>query len=857
MKRRRPWASSSTVVTVLLSTTLWTTPTSEGIPVFPYPQNPDALEFMPFPFWDELYETDNRENENPDETNVTPVPTEIQTSSPTIMSQNNDNLATKAPSVRVEDSTLLLKESFPVSFDLVLSVKPNVDLNDLLKEVKTFLEEYLLQSLQDFTQNNQNNDDITIRFVKLVVTLLARRQMMMLRRHLQQDTTSSSSREITVQVGGDVQYDISGDGDVTPEFAEFLLEEELATLLTESKLSEAIGDYDADGIEDVLTVEEATIVEGREQPQPAEGTTGDDTTNAANIDPNEGRLERPSTLSIIFGFILTGIAAAGLIAYAYIGYRKRQKRLRRERQMKASIQYRLPSSKQISPASNKRPPSTPQQQQQQQQTMVVTPVQTAGDDSSDDESSYKGIESVVSEEAPADSFARELQFAASLDEQAWENFQRKKDVLDRNEGVVKATNSRSPGAGALEPPGEGSRWAKSFPYGDEVLEEGVEWTADQGGDVNDWEPYNSRLSSRAEEKKEEPPSVSTAAALQSIERDLARYGVSASAIGDDPEADGGDDMTPNDAILEVERLSKFVKRYEKRKERRLNREKERMSRSSDSSGNNSNDPIIGRSLLNSSGSPDQTENISYLNNMRSSAATTSQRETEKSSYRQEHVSRISSYLGSLSQDPLNAELRSEIMSLSDEEESDQEDSIKSQQRLGITPFSVQKPEELSFSDDAMSPMMQTLAKKEAAMRMARGDHNNSIPIDEQVFDRRRAQSDGEYYHNQSNTLGSLRGRNAMLDSRRPGLSALRTTDAIIDSSQSDFNVGIFPSPSDERHETPRSRIPQPRTPKSNTNKYDGGTSPNPRFNKLRNLFEERPNEAIFPPDQHWQYGVAK
>jgi hypothetical protein len=239
-------------------------------------------------------------------------------------------------------------------------------------------------------------------------------------------------------------------------------------------------------------------------------------------------------------------------------------------------------------------------------------------------------------------------------------------------------------------------------------------------------------------------------------------------------------------------------------------------------------------------------------------STTSQRETEKSNYRQDHVSRISSFLGSLSQDPLNTELRSEIMSLSDEENSldttNQEDSIKSQQRLGITPFSVQKPEDLSFSEDAMSPMMQRLAKAEA-LRVSRGDH--SLPADEQEFDRRRAQSDGEHYHNQS-ALRNLRGHNAMFDRRRPELSDLRTTDAIIDNSRSEVNVGSFQSPSDEEQEPEphRSRIPQFRTPKSN-NKYDGGTSPNPRFNKLRNLFEERPNEAIFPPDQHWQYGVAK
>jgi len=54
---------------------------------------------------------------------------------------------------------------------------------------------------------------------------------------------------------------------------------------------------------------------------------------------NEDPLTRPSTLSIVFGFLLVAIATMGLIAYGYIFYKKRQKRLRKKRLMQETISY--------------------------------------------------------------------------------------------------------------------------------------------------------------------------------------------------------------------------------------------------------------------------------------------------------------------------------------------------------------------------------------------------------------------------------------------------------------------------------------------------------------------------------------
>ena len=114
---------------------------------------------------------------------------------------------------------------------------------------------------------------------------------------------------------------------------------------------------------------------------------------------------------------------------------------------------------------------------------------------------------------------------------------------------------------------------------------------------------------------------------------------------------------------------------------------------------------------------------------------------------------------------------------------------------------------------------------------------------------------------------------------------------MIDGTQSDVNVGFFPvvgavpvtlaqptymstkkdtdsrralsgvanepvQPSEPVVQTPKKPNPvkktSPSPPKVKTN-----ASPNPKFNKLRNIFEDKPKNAIFPPGEHWQSGVSK
>ena len=782
MKRQRPWASKTIVAATLLMG-LWKG--SNGLPEVAFVDDPVTTGY-------EIL----REDAPGIEGDATPSP---------------------AAAVKPPSPAAMTKESFPVNVDMVLNVTSTVDDPiDLIADIEQVMEQYLLDGLS-------HDNEIHIRAVTLAVTLLVRRSLL---RHLQQ------TKDITLEVQGSVQYDSTSTEDATA------ISEELEILLNAENLNQALLNS---GVNGVLGVKQATLVDDRD-------TVEDDSTNTTTTAPTEAPLEddsdgleRPSTLAIIFGFALTGIAAAGLVAYAYIFYRKRRKRLARQKQMRESIQYHMPN-KLSSPSKRPQTPKAP---------VVTTVKEESENDDGSEESSYKGIDSFESEEVPTDSFARELQMAASLDQQAWENFQQKKEVLDRDHQALKPSSGRGRDRRQRSPEesinhhGGSSQWAKSFPYGDEaqsVVEQGVEWTPDAMDDVSNWEPYNqndSQASSpKSEEKKEEygafdarsrkPFSASTGATLQSIEQTMAMHG-----SNDDPAVD----TNTSDIVSEVERLSRFVQRYDKRKERRLSREQHVRGRSSDGSYS------INQTYSNSSSS--QTENISYLNNVRPSPR---EDVSKPSGFGQigHQAPRITSFTGAI-QDSSLAAFNDQILQISDDEKSENtEDRSIISQRLGITPFSVQKPGELSSqSHNAMSPMMQNVPQS-----TARGaDGSFALPMDEESFERRRrTQSDGGGL-----SLSNLRHNSAMMDHSKPGLHDLRANNAIIDSSKSDVNVGYFDGPygPDDEQEPPK-------TPRVLKTSRGINPSPNKRFNKLFNLFEERPNkEGIFPPDPNWQLGANR
>jgi len=771
----------------------------------------------------------------------------------------------------IQPSTLspspVRQETSPVLFDLVMNYTGTSDLNQLTQDVDGVLEDYMLSSLQYL-----NGDGLTIQEVLLGVTLTTRR------RRLQ-------AKDIAVKVDGNVTYDIGSLA--CAKCADEKIQTALGQILTLPALNQTIRSAGITGVSGVTAIQDTLPVSNRAGNQSAGRNNINTRSKVAGLQSaqqpsSKNQLQRPSTLSIAFGFVLTAIAFLGLVFYAYVFHRKRQKRLRKEKQQRQSIEYRMPpSSRSIIPA------NIPVKSNLRASPAVSTPppmlpIPALGDDFSEEGDSFKALETLSSDGGPADSFARELQMAANLDQRVWEDFQRKKAALDRDREIPTSygpLGSTSPIPPPPNPPSadpsKPDTWTKSFPYGDEpmtVAEQGVEWTADgYGGNATDndggdsWEPYNSRMPRLPEEKKDDyasrlasrdpapvsPISRETSATMQSVELTLVPRENSNSFRSDDP----------GDVLDEVARLSRFVQRYEKRKERRIQRESGRFSRDpteTDAQASTTfsvSDPstIRGPAVERSNPSK-QNENNGNLNNMRSSPSTRPQNSRPRYDATMGDNSKVASYTGinmagGLYQDPSLRNINRPVSSMSEESDDDsyrdEEESALSHRRLGISPFSVQKTNAApAYSEGIISPTMdiisKTIDKEQPAGTRTNGAVRKLFPPDNRRMERPYTQSHGSSSH-----------------SNKSRLSDLRTNNAIIDSSESDVNVGNFPTLGSTTSASPGSqqmaRSPFFKTP---TKTGPRGT-PNQKFNRLRSLFEERPKKAIFPPDEHWQSGALK
>lgn len=759
--------------------------------------------------------------------------------SPSIANIFTSNAPTRAPPTL--PPVTIRKEAVGVLFDMVLDYTGTANFNQITKDIDGVLENYIFLNLRFLEKQG-----LDIRDVMLGVTVSTRRRLQLqlqvqqqqqlqqpvLRRWLQAAPTFEM-RGLVVRVDGNVIYDIDADGCV--ECVDKEIETELEDLLTADALDELVRSAQIEGVNGVTGVREAQ--------QEDQGNSNTQVNAAQGTEPNDDGLTRPSTLSIAFGFALTAIAAMGLVFYVYLFCKKRRKRLRKERQQRETIEYRMPSSR-VSPTMGSTPPKRSPGLPPPAPTSASTPIPA-------DEQSEMGVEALEAfspDGGPGDAFALELQMAASRDQQAWESFQRKKRVLDHDRGINQ-TNSGPmefaspiplppPNAEDLSSSRKSEAWSKSFPYGDEqssagLQEQGVEWTdEDFGAEERKWEQYSSTAAYQPEEKKDDVLSVSrvardpepaipfsreSSAVLQSIEQTLSQYS------GSKDEDYSIDD--PSEAVDEVARLSRFVKRFDKRKQRRTQRESERHSKSPPESSSPpaySHEPVVQRSTP-----PNQNENNGYLNNMRPSPTLRAQdrRSNDNKLLQDSHQPRKSSYMGitmtgEMYQDPSLQRIDHPALSMSDDSADDSyryEDEGARSQRLGITPFSVQRPNNAPlYSEDRLS-LPKNFDREEPSNRMEQ---------------RPRTKSEGESFQSQ-----------------RARLQDLRKNEAIIDSTRSEINVGNNPYPGQTRVPIPASflngglKTPQPKT-----------TSQNPKFSKLRNLFEELPKNAIFPPDEHWQSG---
>jgi hypothetical protein len=1015
-----------------------------------------------------------------------------------------------------------------------------LNLNGIIRDTEQALEDYLFNGLSKI-----GTDIVHLNSVGLTATLLIRRrtqqqqqlpQSSLLRDNLRrrpplaQDRRRDEEQELDLEVTGLIEFDIEPDNGeeesanigVLEESLQGKVKSELDTLLLEDNLDQVTAtaveeSLKENGDKQVLSDETTTSAginvstEGDVNTAQAQQNNPDDEVDNGNPDSllAEEVIEKPSLLSIIFGFVLVGLATAGLCAYAVIFYKKRQKRLKKRQRMKESVQYKFPTAAITSTApimANGGSATTPRRQQQHQPTVVAsTSAKTAvmssqgdshdADDDESDTSSYNGALGNDSEEAPGDDFGRELKLAASLDEEAWDRFQRKKDSsrgtaslgeslgvnsVDGDTYLAAATSpgtrtpsqSRSSSGGtgdrrkdpaqyypaladALSPV-EGSvmsstsRWPRSFPYGDEEEdqdekkgdsidygdrggayphEQGVEWSADQNVmDDNDVDEEDEDEDNDDSWDNGPKPSNSSSflaasrAALDRIGKNFDIYGSGSLSNnkarttatiplddndenddddGEDSKVTSGSHLT-SDIVLEVERLSKFVKRYEQKKERRIQRQYERdvkLDRQSPSarggrSGSAGNDYSYGdgasrdsRSLQTGSSDegnsprgafptghsphhhqhgrqapsplneydpdpePDQwqpenrssattsaSERMRMINHAKALMATHDAytaagaeryligNNSSSPQQRDNHGRGINSRQQAVEAprppaqfDPYNMEeeapdpslVLEDGMSVSDSESESWTDPSQHRQgggvpqRLGITPFSVQKPPgggitNHNNSNTNYTPQATYHHQKPSPVNVSRGGGGGGGSGEGVELSSLRGQ---EAMRNEQHVDSSYKTRGSRPHSMgSSSLSALRDNNAILDGTNSDvgvasqapfdetrqdrptgqtassswrfqpgktpptptnFNKGSVQQPGQRNVGIPRRHHSMPNHPKNDKPPPENGEvgvgGAAKKFNSIRAMFERTAErqDGIFPPDQHWQFTSFK
>jgi len=393
----------------------------------------------------------------------------------------------------------------------------------------------------------------------------------------------------------------------------------------------------------------------------------------------------------------------------------------------------------------------------------------------------------------------------------------------------------------------------------------------QGKQSASWEPYHSAFSQSSglrawEEKKDETsPNDFFALKLKDIEKDLAESTGqpldlphrSTVALATDNSA------STSDILSEVSELSRYVKRYERRKDRKSKRGEHVHERYSNVDGaefypstaskamsigmdgrvykpHSSNDSAgmtnSSSSMVSSPSSPGGLDNISsYAESYRDSQ----ERESTRRS-------------------------RDDISFVGDDEESNADDiedeSIRSQ-RLGISPYHVTnhlesyyKNPPLRIEENSSFKRTPTASSQTRSSRPQEDYHQHSIG---------HGQDDNSHPHDRSRSSSSR-------------LAHLRANDAIIDGSNSDVNLTVPDDPLNSTSISTLSAINKGsgiasfnlrRFNKSERtaavvsaatahHKHKPNTKSNNRFDKLRGLFEQRTNEQpepIYPPGEHWQY----
>ena len=414
----------------------------------------------------------------------TPSPT-----SPTLApaSAKLTSAPTLKPTQRSLENTTFETVIVPISFDAELLTLQDPEV--LVTELETTWESYINARLK---AAYRNDDSTFVDDVNLTVSLLSVSEggstRLLLERFLQQSSGNGTS--VKVQADGPANFAVDTSRQTTDSFTS-QAQDELDLIITQQSLQQAL-----------LLANNAAIVKSvennsREEPEPY--------------------YHKPTTVEIVIGFLLLTLSVIALFCWARILWRKRQKRLQKRRREEA---MRKASFGVVA-----RPPPPATSQRQQTKTLVSPtstgngPTQlgasrtlssqpTARADSSSDDSLYEGLgDSEDDEESDMSEFGKELRMAASLDQAAWEEFQRKKQEY----GIEPQRNVRSATGGVdtstvspvvlrfTDPSGNDPRDYNSYNDGDRsgLYEEGLEVdvmgivSPASRGDANDIQRINS------------------------------------------------------------------------------------------------------------------------------------------------------------------------------------------------------------------------------------------------------------------------------------------------------------------------------------------------------------------------------
>lgn len=329
-------------------------------------------------------------------------------------------------------------------------------------------------------------------------------------------------------------------------------------------------------------------------------------------------------------------------------------------------------------------------------------------------------------------------------------------------------------------------------------------------------PQNSSLNTRAVSQDGSPPTSLAFGSTGAVNEDVASAA--------DSEADSA--LVTADIVKEVQRLSQFVKTYERKKENRSRLDQDR------------DDNNVSNSLTSSMGYDSLMDQVHSLQNVVDPAANVS-------------ISRkVTSE--SFTNSPERAMARQfegvESMQSSDSSDIETMESDDLSRRLGITPFSVQRP--VSYQNPAVqNPPV------------------HSIPHISSAYYQRAAsppQQKPDGGHNDTYQQITPRFSNQQ-SSQQSSLSALRHSDAnILDGSMGGPSDEFQLSAARKNMEAPSDefQVSEARTKKSDDRPFNatlGDPStvlPRKRSNgnlsRVISMFEEKVKEPIYPPHESWQ-----